>query len=161
MEYSRFNTNINKEWVHYSTLSSSLFSFSNGAHEISVEFCVVKFSSFGWNLLMDYWTRSGKSLSLGMTMAPQYNIRTPKIQILGMPRKASHLSSSSIGKFTWSYIFIHQHDMCFAWSVLYDLSIYLLVYNNHPCCTHLLREPYMIWNLLEYSMCFTYIFWAW
>ena len=35
-----------------------------------VEFCVVKFSSFGKDL-MDYGIRSGKSLSLGMPMAPQ------------------------------------------------------------------------------------------
>ena len=50
--------------------------------------------------------------------------------------------------------------MCFAWSVLYDLSLWFLVYHNHPFCTHLLRKPYMVCNLLEYSMCFTYIFWA-
>ena len=37
----------------------------------SVEFCVVKFSSFGKDS-MDYGIRSGKSLSLGMPMAPQY-----------------------------------------------------------------------------------------
>ena len=35
-----------------------------------VEFCVVKISSFGKDL-MDYGIRSGKSLSLGMPMAPQ------------------------------------------------------------------------------------------
>ena len=41
---------------------------------------------------MDYGTRSGKSLSLGM------------------PRKASPLSSTSVSNFTWSYIFIyHMH----------------------------------------------------
>ena len=56
--------------------------------------------------------------------------------------------------------FYSPHDMCFVWSVFYDLSLCLLVYHNHPCCTHLLREPYMILNLIEYSMCFTYIFWA-
>ena len=126
----------------------------------SVQFCVVKFSSFGWKILMDYGTRSGKSLSLGMPMAPQDNLRTPKSQSLGMPLKASPLSSTSIGNFTWSYIFYSPHDMCFAWSVLYYLSLYLLVCHNHPCCTHLLRETYMIWNLLEYSMCFAYIFWV-
>ena len=27
--------------------------------------------------------------------------------------------------------------MCFAWSVLYYLSPYLLVLHNHPCRTHL------------------------
>ena len=48
----------------------------------SVEFCVVKFSSFLGKDLMDYGIRSGKSLSLGM------------------PRMASPLSSSPIGYFT-------------------------------------------------------------
>ena len=54
--------------------------------------------------------------------------------------------------------FYSPHDMCFAWSVLYDLSFCFLVYLNHPCCTHLLGETHMTHNLLEYSMCFTYIF---
>ena len=58
--------------------------------------------------LMDYGTRSGKSISLGMPMAPQDNSRTTKSLSLGMPRKASPLSSSFIGNFTWSYIFIRQ-----------------------------------------------------
>ena len=34
------------------------------------------------------------------------------------------------------------------------------VNHHHPCCKHLLGETHMIQNLLEYSMCFTYIFWA-
>ena len=56
--------------------------------------------------------------------------------------------------------FYSPHDMCFAWSILYDLSLFFLVYHNHPCYTHVLGETHMNWNLLEYSMCFTYIFWA-
>ena len=56
--------------------------------------------------------------------------------------------------------FYSPHDMCFAWSILYDLRLCFLVYNNHLFCTHLLRETHMNWNLLEYSMCFTYIFWV-
>ena len=40
----------------------------------SVEFCVVKFSSFGKDL-MDYGIKSGKSLSLGIPKAPQGNIQ--------------------------------------------------------------------------------------
>src|SRR3989337_457995 len=54
--------------------------------------------------------------------------------------------------------FYSPHDMCFAWSVLYDLSLCFLVCHNHPCYTHLLRETRMNRDLLEYSMCFTYIF---
>ena len=88
---------------------------------------------------MDYGTRSGKSLSLGMPMAPQYNLRAPKSQSLGMPRKASPLSSTSIGNFTWSYIFIH-HMICVLLGASCIISLFFLVYHNHPCCTHLLRE---------------------
>ena len=61
--------------------------------------------------LMDYGTRSGKSLSLGIPRHPKVNPRTPKSLILGMPRKASPLLFSFIGNFTWSYIFIH-HMIC-------------------------------------------------
>ena len=38
-------------------------------------------------------------------------IKRGKSSSLGMPRKASPLSSSFIGNFTWSYIFIH-HMIC-------------------------------------------------
>ena len=40
----------------------------------SVEFCVVKFSSLGKDL-MDYGIRSDKSLILGIPKAPQGNIQ--------------------------------------------------------------------------------------
>ena len=30
--------------------SIDLFSYTNGAYEFSVKFCVVKFSSFGWKI---------------------------------------------------------------------------------------------------------------
>ena len=111
----------------------------------TLSFVLWSFQVLGKNL-MDYRIKSGKSLSLGMPMAPQDNSRTTKNLSLGMPRKASPLSSSSIGNF--------------AWSVLYALSLCSLVYHNHPCCTHLLAETRMNRDLLEYSMCFTYIFWA-
>ena len=46
LEYSRYYTNINKEWVHNSTKSGDLFSYTMELTRFSVEFCVVKFSSF-------------------------------------------------------------------------------------------------------------------
>ena len=64
---------MNLEWVHNS-LSGDSFSYTNGAYEFSVKFCVVKFSSFGKDS-MDYGIRSGKSLSLGMPKAPEGNIQ--------------------------------------------------------------------------------------
>ena len=86
---------------------------------------------------MDYGTRSGKSLSLGMPMAPQDNLRTPKSQSLGMPRKASPLSSSSIGNFTWSYIFIH-HMIC----VFLGASCMILVFTFSLPQSSLLYTPF-------------------
>ena len=65
---------------------------------------------------VDYGIRSGKSLSLGM------------------PRKASPLSSSFIGNFTWSYIFI-RHVIC----VLLGASIYFV-----RICFLLLRTMFCI-----------------
>ena len=47
LEYNGYYTNINKEWVHNNNKSGDLFSYTNGAYEFSVKFCVVKFSSFG------------------------------------------------------------------------------------------------------------------
>ena len=41
----------------------------------SVEFCVVKFSSFLGKDLMDYGIRGGRSLSLGIPKAPQGKIQ--------------------------------------------------------------------------------------
>ena len=56
--------------------------------------------------------RSDKTLILGMPKARQGNIQGRSKQLsLGMPRKASPLSSLFIGNFTWSYIFI-RHMIC-------------------------------------------------
>ena len=45
-----------------------------------------------------------------------------------MPRKASPLPSSSIGNFTWGYIFIH-HMICFLLGASFSLvSIFLLLF---------------------------------
>ena len=82
---------------------------------------------------MDYGIRSGNILSLGMPMAPQDNSRTTKQLSLGMPRKASPLSSSFIGNFTWNYIFIH-HMICVllgAW--IYFVRIFLLLFITMFC----------------------------
>ena len=47
LEYSRFNTNLNKNEFITVPWSGDLFSYTKGAYEFSVKFCVVKFSSFG------------------------------------------------------------------------------------------------------------------
>ena len=74
LEYNRYYTNINKEWVQNSTGSGDLFSYTNGSHEFSIEFCVVSFQVLGKDL-MEYARRSGKSPSLGIPKAPHGNIQ--------------------------------------------------------------------------------------
>ena len=64
---------------------------------------------------MDYGIRSGKSLSLGM------------------PRKASPLSSSFIGYFTWSYIFIHHMICVLLGASIYFVNICLLLFRTMFC----------------------------
>ena len=84
---------------------------TNLSHKVPLSFVWLKFSSFGWDIDMRR-IRSDKTLSLGMPKAPQGNIQGRSKQLsLGMPRKASPLSSSFIGNFSWSYIFIH-HMIC-------------------------------------------------
>ena len=70
-EYGRYYTNINKEWVHNSTKSGDLFSYTNGAYEIFCwSFVLWSFQVLGKDL-MDNGIRSEKSLSLGMPKEPQ------------------------------------------------------------------------------------------
>ena len=67
--------------------------------------------------------RSDNTLNLGMPKAPQGNIQGRSKQLsLGMPRKASPLSSPKLSvNLTWSYVFIH-HMIC----VLLGASFYFV-----------------------------------
>ena len=86
--------------------------------------------------------KRGKSSSLGMPRAPQVNIlRILKHLSLGMPRLASHLSSSTIIGIPW-FLFC-SHDLC-------------------PLCFYFSLRIMLVWDssslFIEYFMCFTYIF---
>ena len=84
--------------------------------------------------LMDYGIRSGKSLRLGMPKAPQGYIQGRLKRLsLGMPRKASPLSSSLIGNFTWSYIFIHHMICVLLGASFYFVFICLLLFRIMFC----------------------------
>ena len=107
--------------------------------------------------------RSGKILRLGITKSPQGNIQgRPKRQSLGMPRMASPLSSTIHRYVTWSYIFIHQMIWVLLRAscaiVLFCLLVSLpqSLFAGHT----FFRGTHNYRDLLEYSMCFTYIFWA-
>ena len=69
---------------------------TNLTDEVPLSFVWLKFSSFGWDIDMRR-IRSDKTLSLGMPKAPQNNIQGISKQLsLGMPQKASPLSSSTL-----------------------------------------------------------------
>ena len=107
-----------------------------------LSFVLCSFQVLGKDL-MDYGIRSGKSLSLGIPKAPQGNIQgQPSTWSWGCPGWHPLFRLQSIGKFMRLY-FYSPHDMCFAWSVLYDMSIWFLVCHNLPWCTHLLRGTRM------------------
>ena len=104
---------------------------------------------------MYYGTRSGKSLRLGMPMAPQDNLRTPKSQSLGMPRKATPLSSTSIGNFTWSYIFIH-HMICVLLGASFSFVIIcLLLFRLMFCMERLVLFDSLFVSLPQSSLLYT------
>ena len=58
---------------------------------------------------------------------------TTKSLILGMPRKASPLSSSFIGNFTWSYIFIHHMICVLLGASFYFVSFCLMLFRLMFC----------------------------
>ena len=96
---------------------------NNLSHEVPLSFVWLKFSSFGWDVDIRR-IRSEKTLILGMPKAPQGDIQGRSKQLsLGMPRKASPLSSptlsvTSLGAMfsfvTW-YEFCLEHQFILIW----------------------------------------------
>ena len=78
----------------------------------------------------------------------KYSRRLKRLS-LGMPRKASHLSSTSIGMFSDSF---RSCDMCKSWSVF----AFRFLFFYAPCW----YEIVLGW-FIECSLHFTYIFWVW
>ena len=79
---------------------------TNLSHEVPLSFVWLKFSSFGWDEDMRI-IRSDKTQSLGMPKAPQVNIQGRSKQLsVGMPRKASPLSSPTICVISLEAIFL-------------------------------------------------------
>ena len=107
---------------------------------------------------MDYGTKSGKSLSLGFPCHPQDNPRTPKSQSLGMPRKASPLSSTSIGNllgaiflFTTCYVFCLERLVLFVY-LLVSLPQSSLLYTPFERAIHDLEFARILYVLHLYLL---------
>jgi hypothetical protein len=114
-------------WNEFTTVpkGSDLLYYTNGSHEGFVKFCVEEvFEDRG--VIDIRRTRKGKSSSLGMPMAPHVNIsRILKHLSLGMPRLASHLSSSTIIGIP-RFCFVHM--ICVFCVYFYFLFLYAPCY---------------------------------
>ena len=111
--------------------------------------------------------RRHKISSLGMPKAPQDNIsRSLKHLSLGMPRKASPLSSTSIGNFTWSYIFIHHMICVLLGASFYFVRICLMLFRimfcifyfnksgiDSLCHSYLASIHVVVWKQKVYRCC--------
>jgi len=102
--------------------------------------------------LMDYGIRSGKSLSLGMPKAPQGNIQGPE----GIP---SFVFNPSVNLLEAIFLFTTWYVFCLERLVLFESLLFSLPQSSLLYTPFWERHAWIV-NLLEYSMCFTYIFWA-
>ena len=108
--------------------SGLLFSFANGAHKISVKFCVVKFSSFGWNSFDGLWKKEWKEPKLGDSHGiPSYYPKRSKQLSLGMPRVASLFLLTTIGILLEAiFLFVTYYEFCLERLVWYEPLLDLL-----------------------------------
>ena len=120
--------------------------------------------------------RRHKSSSLGIPKASQFDIsRSLKHLSLGMPRLASHLSSSStIGKF-WLSLSSSSHDMCYPCNVILFcfacclnkvLKIWNFIYESVSSYSYLIiglligLHLYLFGVVCRLLLCFNYILWV-
>ena len=114
IRYSRNCVRTIMNLVFDSTQVNDLLYHTNISHEVPLCFVWLKFSSFGWDIDMKR-IRSDKTLSLGMLKAPQVNIQGRSKQLsLGMPRKASPLSSSTLSVTLLGaiFLFVTWYEFC-------------------------------------------------
>ena len=100
---------------------------NNPSHKVLLSFVWLKFSSFGWDIDMRR-IRSDKTLRLGMPKAPQGNIQGRSKQLsLGMPRKASPLSSPtlSVTSLGAMFSFITWYVFCLERKFFYTICLVL------------------------------------
>ena len=108
-------------WNEFETVpkGSDLLYYTNGSHKVFVKFCVDEVFE-EWGVTNVRRIKRGKSSSLGMPKAPHVNIsRILKHLSLGMPRLASHLSSSTIIVYL-GFCFVHMICVLRVFLFLYE-----------------------------------------
>ena len=103
---------------------------TNHSHKVPLSFVWLKFSSFGWDVDM-MRMRSDKTLILGMHKAPQGNIQgRSKPLSLGMPRKVSPLSSStlSVTSLGAMFSFVTWYVFCLERQFIFFLLFFIIMF---------------------------------
>ena len=114
LEYSRYNKKQNNNWFDTAFIVVIYFLTLMDLTKVLLSFVWLKLSSF-WVIWR--WKKEGcKSLSLGMP-------RHPKIL-----SKNEQPTTQRSSVFYSKLYFYSSHDMCFAWSVLYDMSLCLFYF---------------------------------
>jgi len=93
--------------------------------------------------------RQGFKLGDAQGTPSKYSRRLKRLS-LGMPRKASHLSSTIIGMFRFLFC---SHDMR---KFLERRVLFIFLFSNAPCWYGKVHGWF-----IECSLHFTYIFWVW
>ena len=101
--------------------------------EVLLSFVWLKFSSFEWDINMR-WIRCDKTIILGMPKAFRGNIQGRSKQLcLGMPRKASPVSSPTLSVTSFGAMFSFVTCTSFTWSVFYFVRICFLLFRIMFC----------------------------
>ena len=128
---------------------------TNPSHEVPLSFVWLKFSSFGWDVDMRR-IRSDKTISLGIPKAAQGNIQVRSKQLsLGMPRKASPLSSPTLSVILLGAIFsfVTWYEFCL------EHHFILLVFS---CCDlEQCFASFISIKKFKYSLCHAYFASIW
>ena len=146
---------------------------TNLSHNVPLSFVWLKFTSFGWDVDMRR-IRSDKTLCFGIPKSPQVNIQGRSKQLsLGMPRKASPLSSPTLSVTSLRAIFLFITCYVFCLERIFNFTCCLnkiIGYEilNEKESSHGYLIIWLLSILLLYLFgvvchlltCFTYILWV-
>ena len=140
------------------------FIYTNLSHEFLLSFVWMKFLRFRETVIW-HELRRHKSSSLGMPRHPKLLSKNEQPTKLGdAPEWHPRFLPTTIGNFTWSYIFIH-HMICVllgASCMILVFSCFILCFKSSILAGHTyLREPKLCHDLLELlSLLFLNLLWA-
>ena len=114
--------------------------------------CDWSFQVLGY-LTMDEGIKDGRAWAWGCPNIPSYYTKMSNQLSLGMPPSGIPAFFQQLSVFDSRLYFYSSHDMCFAWSILYDMCfaffIFLCFKSSILAGNTYLREPKLCHELLE------------